>query len=148
MEETVHGITTKMRQSKKSTTWTNKEEVEGSFNLTKPGNNTMHTFFIILYLSLVEIWKVCWMREITDQQYKICTKLVGRHNTSSLMMFQYWVMVVVFQDIFSFMIPIKNIKCYHVHMWEAIQVKRVTKFCSNHGLLPQTNRLKHLLKFQ
>ena len=26
-------------------TWTNKEEVEGSFNLTKPGNNTMHTFF-------------------------------------------------------------------------------------------------------
>ena len=24
---------------------TNKEEVWGSFNLTKPGNNTMHTFF-------------------------------------------------------------------------------------------------------
>ena len=23
----------------------NKENVEGSFNLTKPGNNTMHTFF-------------------------------------------------------------------------------------------------------
>ena len=23
---------------------TNKEEAEGSFNLTKPGNNTMHTF--------------------------------------------------------------------------------------------------------
>ena len=26
-------------------TWTSKEEVEGSFNLTKPANNTMHTFF-------------------------------------------------------------------------------------------------------
>ena len=26
-------------------TWTYKEKVEGSFNLTKPGNNTMHTFF-------------------------------------------------------------------------------------------------------
>ena len=25
-------------------TGTNKEEVEGHFNLTKPGNNTMHTF--------------------------------------------------------------------------------------------------------
>ena len=25
-------------------TWTNKEKVEGSFNLTKPGNNTMQTF--------------------------------------------------------------------------------------------------------
>ena len=45
MEETVHDITTKMRQSKKSMTWTSKEEVEGHFNLTKPANNTMHTFF-------------------------------------------------------------------------------------------------------
>ena len=45
MEETVHNITTKIRQSKKSMTWTNKEKVEGSFNLTKPANNTMHTFF-------------------------------------------------------------------------------------------------------
>ena len=44
-EETVHGITSKMRQRKKSMTWTNKEEVEGSFTLKKPGNNTMHTFF-------------------------------------------------------------------------------------------------------
>ena len=26
-------------------TCTNEEKVEGSFNLTKPGNNTMHTFF-------------------------------------------------------------------------------------------------------
>ena len=44
MEETVHSITTKMRQRKKSMTWTSKEEVEGSFNLTKPANNTMHNF--------------------------------------------------------------------------------------------------------
>ena len=34
-----------MRQRKKSMTWTSKEEVEGSFNLTEPANNTMHTFF-------------------------------------------------------------------------------------------------------
>ena len=45
MEETVHDLTTKMRQRKKSMTWTNKKKVEGSFNLTKPGNNTMHNFF-------------------------------------------------------------------------------------------------------
>ena len=32
MEETVHGITTKTRQRKKSMTFTDKEEVEGSFN--------------------------------------------------------------------------------------------------------------------
>ena len=45
MEETVHDITTKMRQRKKSMPWTNKEEVKGHFNLTKSGNNTMHTLF-------------------------------------------------------------------------------------------------------
>ena len=45
MEETVHDLTTKIRQRKKSMTCTNKEELEGSFNLKKPGNNTMHTFF-------------------------------------------------------------------------------------------------------
>ena len=45
MEETVHNITTKMRQRKKSMTWTSTEEVEGSFNLTKPAANTMHTLF-------------------------------------------------------------------------------------------------------
>ena len=116
-------------------TWTNKEEVEGSFNLKNLEIIICTLFFIIIYLSSVEIWKVCWMRETTDQQYKICTKLVGRHNTSSLLMFKCWVMVVVFHNILSFMIPIKiYIKCYHVHMWGAIQVKRVTKFCSNHGL--------------
>ena len=51
MEETVHDLTTKIRQSKKSMTCTNKEEVEGSPNLTKPGNNTMHTLF---YSSIYE----------------------------------------------------------------------------------------------
>ena len=45
MEETVHDITTKIRQRKQSMAWMNKEEVEGSFNLTKHGNNTMQTFF-------------------------------------------------------------------------------------------------------
>ena len=45
MEETVHDITIKMIQRKKSTTWTSTEIVEGSFNLTKLGTNTMPTFF-------------------------------------------------------------------------------------------------------
>ena len=101
MEETVHDITTKMRQSKKSITWTNKEEVEGHFNLTKPGTNTMHTFFNSNTSEFGGIWKVFWMKEIKDQQYIICTKLVGRHNTSSLLMFQCWVIVVVFHNILS-----------------------------------------------
>ena len=129
-------------------TWTNKEKVEGSFNLTNLEILICTLFKIIIYLSLVEIWKVCWMRENTHQQYRICTKMVGRHNTSSMLVFQCWVMVVVFHNILSFMIPIKKIKCYHVHIWEAIQVKRVTKFCSNHGFLHYPNKLKHLLLFQ
>ena len=29
----------------------------------------------------------------------------------------------------------KYIKCYQFHMWEAIQVKRVTNFCKKIGLL-------------
>ena len=91
--------------------------------------------FILIYLSLVEIWKKFWMREDKEQQYKICTSLVGRHNTSSLLVFQCWVIVLVFHNILSFMIPIKKLKCYHANMWEAIQVKRVTKFFINHGLL-------------
>ena len=45
MEETVHDITNKIIQRKKSMTCSNKEKFEGTFNLTKPGNNTMHTFF-------------------------------------------------------------------------------------------------------
>ena len=45
MAETFHDVTIKMRQRKKSMTWTSTEIVEGSFNLTKPGTNTMHTFF-------------------------------------------------------------------------------------------------------
>ena len=51
MEEIVHDLTTKIRQRKKSMTCTNKAEVAGTFNLTKPGNNTMHTFF---YFSISE----------------------------------------------------------------------------------------------
>ena len=45
MEETVHDLTGKIRQRKKSMTFTDKEEVEGSFNLKTSKNNTMHTFF-------------------------------------------------------------------------------------------------------
>ena len=37
-----------------------------------------------------------------------CTKLVGRHNTSSLLMYQCLVMVVVFYNILSFMTEIKK----------------------------------------
>ena len=44
-EETFHDLTTKIIQRKKSMTCTNKEKVEDTVNLTKPGNNTMHTFF-------------------------------------------------------------------------------------------------------
>ena len=64
--------------------------------------------FILIYLSLLEIWKECLMRENKKQQYRICTSLVGRQNTSSLLMFQCLVMVVVFHNILSFMIQIKK----------------------------------------
>ena len=48
------------------------------------------------------------MREHTKQQYRICTSLVGRHNTSSLLMFRCWVMVVVFHNVLIFMRQFKK----------------------------------------
>ena len=45
MEEAVHDITTKIRQSKKTMACTNKEEVEGSFNKNISEANTIHDFF-------------------------------------------------------------------------------------------------------
>ena len=37
------------------------------------------------------------------------------------------------------------IKCYHVHMWEVIQVKRVNIFCKKIGFLHYQDQLKHFL---
>ena len=55
--------------------------------------------------------------------------MVGRHNSSSPLMFRCWFIVMVFHNIFSLMTElIIYIKCYHVHMWEVIQVKRVANF--------------------
>ena len=89
-------------------TWTNKEEFEGSINLTKSGNNTMHTFFnnnISEFGGNLE-------GMLDEGNYRstvqIFTNLVGGHNNSSLLMFQCWVMVVVFHNIPSFMMPIKK----------------------------------------
>ena len=44
-EETVHDLTTKTRQRKKYMTYSDKDYVEGSFNLKKSRSNNMHTFF-------------------------------------------------------------------------------------------------------
>ena len=43
MEETVHGITAKIMQRKISMTYTDKDYVEGYFNLKSRSNN-LHTF--------------------------------------------------------------------------------------------------------
>ena len=60
-------------------------------------------YFILIYLSSLEIWKECLTREHTKQQHIICTSLVGRRSNSNLLMFQCWVMVVVFHNILRFM---------------------------------------------
>ena len=40
---------------------------------------------------------------------------------------------------------IKQIKCYHIHIWGNIQAKRVTNSCANHEFLHQPNQMKFLL---
>ena len=87
-EETVQVITNKIRQRKKLLTCINKEKVEGNFNLTKPGNNTMHTFFYSNIYEFGGSLEGMLDEETTEQQYKKCTILVKRHNTSSMLMFQ------------------------------------------------------------
>ena len=57
MEEDVHGLTIKIRQRKKSMTSTDKEEIEGSFNLKNPELILCTLSFILIYLSLLENWK-------------------------------------------------------------------------------------------
>ena len=108
MEETVHNLTTKIRQRKKSMTCTDKDIVEGSFNLEKTVNNTMYTFFYSNISGFSGNLEVMLDEGNTEQQYRICTSLVERHNTSSLLMFQCWVMVVVFHNSLSFMIQMNK----------------------------------------
>ena len=88
MEETVHDLTTKLRQRIKSMTFTNKEEVEGTFNLIKPRIYIMHTFFYSNIYEFGGSLEGMLDEETTEQQYKKCTSLVKRHNTSSMLMFQ------------------------------------------------------------
>ena len=45
MEETVHDLTKNIRQGKKSMTTTDKEYVDGSFNLKTSRHNIIYTFF-------------------------------------------------------------------------------------------------------
>ena len=45
IQETVHDVTTKIRQRKKYMTCTDKYYVDVSFNLKKSGSNNMYTFF-------------------------------------------------------------------------------------------------------
>ena len=51
MEEIVHGVTTKIKQRNKSMTYTDKDYVEGSFNLKNP-----EVIICTLYFILTEIW--------------------------------------------------------------------------------------------
>ena len=108
MKETVHDLTTKTRQRKKSMTFTNKEEVEGSLNKKNLKIILCTLSFILIYLSFLEILKECLMREDAEKVQNIFTTLIGRHNNSILLMFQCWFIVVVFHNILSFMIQIKK----------------------------------------
>ena len=127
-------------------TSTDKEEVEGSYNFKTFKSNTMHAFF---YSNISEFSGNLqgMLNAGTLKKNRICTSLVGRHNYSSPLMYRCWFMVVVFHNIFSFMTGFKNIRCYHIHIKEAIQVIRVANFCNNHGFLHYPNQLKYSLYF-
>ena len=129
-------------------TCTNREEVEGSFNLTKPGNNTMHTFF---YSNISEFGGN--LEGMLDEgRYRTTVQNMHKLGWKAQFFKSADVSMLVHGCVVSqypqFYVTIKKIKCYHVHMWEAIHVKRVTNFCTNHRFLQYQNQLKHLLWFQ
>ena len=105
---------------------TNKEMVEGTFNFTKPGNNTMHTLFYnnisefggnlegILdegnYRTTVQtMHSIGWKA----QYFKSAGVSILGHGCGVSQYPQFYDTNKI------------RIKCYHVHMWEAIQVERV-----------------------
>ena len=107
MEEIFHYITKKLDQEK-SMTSTDRKDVEVSFSLKTSRHNIMHTFFIQIYMSLQETQKECLMREHTKQPYEICTNQVVRVINLCLLMYQWWVMVLVFLNILSSMKEVKK----------------------------------------
>ena len=64
--------------------------------------------FIQIYLSFLEILKECLMKGCIKHPYNIRTRLVGRKITSSLLMYQYCIMVMVFQNFLSSMTKFKR----------------------------------------
>ena len=121
MEETVHGLTTKIRQREKSMTCTDKDIVEASFKILKPGNNTMHTFF---YSNISEF---AGNLEGMLHEGKYRTTVQNMHKlgwkaqlfkSADIFMLGYGCGVTQYPQFYD--TDIKNIKCYHVHMWETI----------------------------
>ena len=92
MEETVHDITPKTRQWKKWQIAVN-IKLMGYFNSKTSIYNVMYTLF---YTNVYEFSGNCkWIRDKgMYQKNSICTLLVGRLINSSLLMYQYWVIVL------------------------------------------------------
>ena len=111
-------------------TCTNKEKFEGTFNLEKPGNNTMHTFF---YSSISKFGgNLEGMLDEVNYRTKVQTMhKLGRKaqyfKSADVSMLGHSCGVSQYPQFYD--TNKKRFKCYHVHMWEAIQVKRVTNFC-------------------
>ena len=129
-------------------TCTNKEKVEGTLNLTKPGNNTNHTFF---YSNISEFGGN--LEVILDEgNYRTTVQTMHKlgwkaqyFNYDDVSMLGHGCGVSQYPQFYD--TNKKSFKCYRVHMWEAIHVKRFTKCFSNHGLLHQLNQLKHFFCF-
>ena len=109
-------------------TTTDKDDVDGSFNLKKSRNNIMYTLF---YSNIPEF--VEKLEEMIDEvTYKTFIhnmhKLGWKENyfkSADVSMLGHGFGVSQYPQFYG---RTKIIKCYHVHMWEAIQVKRVANF--------------------
>ena len=130
-------------------TWTNKEEVEGSFNLTKPGNINMHNF---LYNNISEFGGNLEgmldegnYRSTVQNMHKFCWKAQYFKSADVSMLghgcdvSQYPQFYDTNKNIYQ-MLPRPYVGSY--------SGEKDRQIFSNHILLHYPNRLKHLLKFQ
>ena len=129
IEETFHDHATKNIQRKRSMISTDKYEVEVSFNLKTPKKDIMHTFF---YSDISE-FAGSLQGIINEGTYKATIQNMHKlgwksklFKSADLLMLDHGCSVSKYHPFYDRIL--KYIKCYHVHIKEAIQVISVNFF--------------------
>ena len=121
--------------------------------LRDPSIEKNRKWYYVHFILFWYIWVCCkfgrnaWWEKIENNNTEYA-QAVGRHNTSSMLMFQCWFIVLVYHNILSFMIQIKKNLMLPRPYVRSYLGEKGRQFFTNHGSLHQPNQLKHLFLFQ